>query len=73
MVEAATGSEGIDETIRTRPHVVLLDLELPDIDGLIVLKRLREWGQVPVLVVSPRIGFAALASWAWLIERSRIW
>ena len=53
VVEAATGSEGIDETIRTRPHVVLLDLELPDIDGLIVLKRLREWGQVPVLVVSP--------------------
>jgi two-component system, OmpR family, KDP operon response regulator KdpE len=52
VVEAATGSEGIAETMRVRPGAVLLDMELPDIDGSIVLKRLREWGQAPVLVVS---------------------
>jgi two-component system KDP operon response regulator KdpE len=54
VVEAASGIEGIDELIRTRPGAVLMELELPDIDGLIVLKQLREWSQIPVLVVSTR-------------------
>jgi two-component system KDP operon response regulator KdpE len=54
VVEAATGDQGISEAIRCHPDAVLLDLGLPDIDGLTVLKRLREWSQVPVLVVSVR-------------------
>lgn len=54
VIEAATGDEGIQESIRVQPDAVLLDLGLPDIDGLAVLKRLREWSQVPVLVVSVR-------------------
>jgi two-component system KDP operon response regulator KdpE len=52
--EAATGEEGLAEAIRIQPKVVLLDLGLPDIDGMIVLKRLREWSQAPVLMVSVR-------------------
>ena len=54
VAEAATGEEGLAEAIRIQPKVVLLDLGLPDIDGMIVLKRLREWSQAPVLMVSVR-------------------
>ena len=54
VLEAPTGEEGIGEAARCCPDAVLLDLGLPDMDGLAVLKRLREWSQVPVLVVSVR-------------------
>jgi two-component system KDP operon response regulator KdpE len=54
VIEAATGDAGIGEAVRSLPNAVLLDLGLPDMDGLEVLKRLREWSQVPVLVVSVR-------------------
>jgi two-component system, OmpR family, KDP operon response regulator KdpE len=54
VVEAGTGEDGIGEAARCSPDAVLLDLGLPDMDGLKVLKRLREWSQVPVLVVSVR-------------------
>ena len=52
--EAATGQEGIREAAQHPPDVVILDLGLPDMDGLAVLKRLREWSQVPVVVLSVR-------------------
>jgi two-component system KDP operon response regulator KdpE len=54
VVEAASGDEGIDQAIRHQPDLVLLDLGLPDIEGIAVLKRIREWSQVPVLIVSVR-------------------
>ena len=54
VVEAATGEEGIDQAIGHQPDLVLLDLGLPDTDGLLVLKRIREWSKVPILVVSVR-------------------
>lgn len=54
VVEAATAYDGITEAVRCDPVAVLLDLGLPDMEGLSVLKRLREWSQVPVLVVSVR-------------------
>lgn len=54
VIEASTGGEGIDQAIRHQPDLVLLDLGLPDIDGLEVLRRLREWSQVPVIIVSVR-------------------
>ena len=54
VVEAATGNDGILEAAQSRPEVILLDLGLPDLDGLEVLKRLREWSRVPVLVLSVR-------------------
>jgi two-component system KDP operon response regulator KdpE len=53
-VEAATAREGIEQAGLARPDVVLLDLGLSDSDGLTVLKRLREWSEVPVLVLSVR-------------------
>ena len=52
--EAATGNEGIVQAAQCRPNVILLDLGLPDMDGLTVLKRLREWSHVPVIILSVR-------------------
>jgi two-component system, OmpR family, KDP operon response regulator KdpE len=52
--EAKTGREGLVETANCKPAVILLDLGLPDMDGLTVLKRLREWSEVPVLILSVR-------------------
>ena len=54
VVEASTGKEGISQALLCQPDVVLLDLGLPDEDGQEVLKRLREWSQTPIFVVSVR-------------------
>ena len=54
VLEAATGQEGITQAAQWRPDVVILDLGLPDMDGVTVLKRLREWSRVPVVVLSVR-------------------
>ena len=52
--EAETGQKGLMEIASRRPAIILLDLGLPDLDGLEVLKRLREWSEAPVLVLSVR-------------------
>lgn len=54
VLEAATGQEGITQAAQWQPEVVVLDLGLPDMDGVTVLKRLREWSHVPVVVLSVR-------------------
>jgi two-component system, OmpR family, KDP operon response regulator KdpE len=53
-LEAETGQLGIELVARKNPDVVLLDLGLPDMDGLEVLQNLREWTQVPIIVLSAR-------------------
>jgi two-component system KDP operon response regulator KdpE len=52
--EAATGQAGLDQAALVRPDVVILDLGLPDMGGLDMLRRLREWSPVPVIVLSVR-------------------
>jgi two-component system KDP operon response regulator KdpE len=52
MREAETGQAGLSEVAHRRPDAVILDLGLPDIPGIDVLKRLREWSPVPVLILS---------------------
>jgi two-component system KDP operon response regulator KdpE len=54
VLEASNGQEGIAAAAQHRPDVVVLDLGLPDMDGVAVLKRLREWSHVPVVVLSVR-------------------
>jgi two-component system KDP operon response regulator KdpE len=54
LIESATGEDGLTQVATRNPDVVLLDLGLPDIDGLEVTKRLREWSQVPLIVISAR-------------------
>jgi two-component system, OmpR family, KDP operon response regulator KdpE len=52
--EADTGRLGLSEAAALQPEAIILDLGLPDMDGLDVLRRLREWSQTPVLVLTVR-------------------
>ena len=54
VFEAETGERGLIEAATRKPDVVILDLGLPDLDGAEVIRRLREWSQVPILVLSAR-------------------
>ncbi len=55
-LESESGRQGLSEVALRRPDVVLLDLGLPDLDGLAVLECLRQWTRVPVLILSVRDG-----------------
>ena len=58
VLEAANGPDGLAEAAQRNPGVIILDLGLPGLDGLTVLKRLREWSHAPVLVLSVQEGEA---------------
>ncbi len=51
---AATGSESLLEAVSSRPDVILLDLGLPDMDGVEIIKKIRTWSNMPIIVVSAR-------------------
>jgi two-component system, OmpR family, KDP operon response regulator KdpE len=52
FLEASSGQEGLVVAATNRPDLIVLDLGLPDLDGLVVLKRLREWSTLPVIVLT---------------------
>ena len=52
--EASTGKEGIALAASVQPVLIILDLGLPDTDGLDILKKLREWYQKPIIILSVR-------------------
>jgi two-component system KDP operon response regulator KdpE len=54
LIEAASGASALVETQTRQPDLVLLDLGLPDLDGLEVTRRIREWTSVPIVVISAR-------------------
>ncbi len=54
LVEAATAKEGLAHAAGRNPDVILLDLGLPDTDGLEVTRQLREWTRTPIIVLSAR-------------------
>ena len=54
MLEATTAQEGLVQAATRQPEIVILDLGLPDLDGLEVTRRLREWTTVPIIVLSAR-------------------
>lgn len=53
--EASTGKEGLVKITNEQPDLVILDLGLPDMDGLEVTRQIREWSQIPVIVLSARL------------------
>ena len=54
VLEAATGQEGIDRAAGEAPALVILDLGLPDMEGLAVAREIRRWSSAPILVLSAR-------------------
>ena len=54
VAEAASGHDGLNQAALFHPDLIILDLGLPDMDGVEVIKRLREWTQTPVIVLSVR-------------------
>jgi two-component system KDP operon response regulator KdpE len=54
IVEASSGQDGLSDATTQRPDVVILDLGLPDIDGVEVIRLLREWTQIPIIILSVR-------------------
>ena len=54
VFETATGADALVEAATRQPDVVIVDLGLPDMDGLDVIRRLREWTAVPIIVLSAR-------------------
>src|SRR6478735_8146116 len=53
-MSAGTGAEGLKRIAAEAPDVVVLDLGLPDMDGKDVIARVREWSDVPIIVLSAR-------------------
>jgi two-component system KDP operon response regulator KdpE len=54
LIESATAADGLAQAAARNPDVILLDLGLPDLDGLEVTRRLREWTSTPIIVLSAR-------------------
>ncbi len=54
VIEAKDGKNGIEQAASCRPDLIILDLGLPDEDGLAILKKLREWIKIPIIILSVR-------------------
>ena len=54
VTEAGTARDGMTMILGHPPDLILLDLGLPDVDGMTILNRVREWSQVPVVILSAR-------------------
>jgi len=56
LIEVASSAEGLAAIADKRPDIVVLDLGFPDQDGIDVIRRIRDWSQVPIIVISGRAG-----------------
>ncbi|MBE7550326.1 MAG: response regulator [Anaerolineales bacterium] len=54
VFEASNGQEALELVVVHRPDLIILDLGLPDLDGIEVVRRLREWAQTPIIILSVR-------------------
>jgi two-component system KDP operon response regulator KdpE len=54
VFEAANGEEAVKAVLSSRPDIIILDLGLPDFDGIEVTRRLREWSKTPIIILSVR-------------------
>ena len=69
VVEAATGDAAVAYLDEHRPDLVVLDVMLPGLDGLSILRRLRERGDVPVILLTARAEEVPVADWIALARR----
>jgi two-component system, OmpR family, KDP operon response regulator KdpE len=56
VFEASCGKEALESALAVKPDIILLDLGLPDIDGTEVIRSLRQWTQIPIIILSVRDG-----------------
>jgi two-component system, OmpR family, KDP operon response regulator KdpE len=54
LVESATGRDGVMQAASQQPDLMILDLGLPDIDGMEVIRQVREWSHMPIIILSAR-------------------
>ncbi|MGN6370960.1 MAG: response regulator [Phycisphaerae bacterium] len=54
LIESTTGKDGLLQAATARPDLIILDLGLPDIDGIDLTRQLREWSNIPIIIVSAR-------------------
>jgi two-component system KDP operon response regulator KdpE len=54
LFQAETGRAALTATVSVKPDIILLDLGLPDMDGIEIVSRIREWSQVPIIILSVR-------------------
>jgi len=54
LVESTTGEDGLAQAATRQPDLVIVDLGLPDLDGVEVIRKLREWATMPIIVLSAR-------------------
>jgi two-component system KDP operon response regulator KdpE len=54
LIESSTGEDGLQQAATCQPDLIIVDLGLPDIDGVQVIRRLREWTTTPIIVLSAR-------------------
>jgi two-component system KDP operon response regulator KdpE len=54
LVESATGCDGVMQAASQQPDLIVLDLGLPDIDGMEVIRQVREWSHIPIIILSAR-------------------
>ncbi|MGH8426363.1 MAG: response regulator [Gammaproteobacteria bacterium] len=54
VYETSTGGQGLDDAATIKPNILILDLGLPDMDGVQVVRKLREWSTIPIIVLSAR-------------------
>jgi two-component system, OmpR family, KDP operon response regulator KdpE len=54
VIEASNGQDGLSTAINQKPDIIILDLGLPDIDGVEVTRLLRQWTQIPIIILSVR-------------------
>ena len=54
VIIAETGKEGLMQAVQQPPDVIILDLGLPDMDGIEVIRQLRDWSSIPIIIVSAR-------------------
>ena len=55
VISSLTGRDGLSQAASASPDLILLDLGLPDMDGMEIIRKIREWSDTPILVISARV------------------